>query len=122
MCFFTTVSTLIHFISSTYHIGAPCSSTIADGTPFVSLHALLAPITFFSMVWTLTGHHRAGIMYVVGNSQHCSDIDVVRMYVLCWCEWNRHSSAAGVFKHLSVQPTASCEQRPVTTNEGQEND
>ncbi|KAI4894292.1 hypothetical protein NFI96_002033 [Prochilodus magdalenae] len=45
-------------------------------------------------------HHRAGMMWVVAHSQHCSDTDVV--LVVLWA--------------------ASCGQRPVTTDEGLEDD
>ena len=42
-------STLIaHFLSSTYHIAALCTSTITDCSPSVSLHTLLVPFTLFS--------------------------------------------------------------------------
>uniref|UniRef100_A0A3B4CDT5 Vav 3 guanine nucleotide exchange factor b n=1 Tax=Pygocentrus nattereri TaxID=42514 RepID=A0A3B4CDT5_PYGNA len=56
---------------------------------------------------------KAGTVWVVGHSQHCSNTDVV--------VWIRHSSAAGVFKHLSDaaglrtvhQPKTSSRQHPV---------
>ena len=49
-------STLIaHFLSSTYHIAALCTSTITDCSPSVSLHTLLTP---FYPVHQWSGHPR----------------------------------------------------------------
>ncbi|KAI4889750.1 hypothetical protein NFI96_004075 [Prochilodus magdalenae] len=49
-------------------------------------------------------HHRAGIMWVVDHSQHCSDTDVIGM---CQPKLSR---------------AASCGQHPQTTDEGLEDD
>ena len=50
------VSTLtVHFISSTYHISAPCSPLTTDCSPSVSLRTLLAT---FHPVFQWSGPHR----------------------------------------------------------------